>query len=261
MIRNGCLLAFAALLAACTAIGPSAPADIAPVLAPNGVLRVGVYPGSPTSLVRDAKTGEAKGVSVDVGRELARRLGARYEQVEFQRVAEVIDGIKAGKADFTITNASPARARDVDFSQPVLAIELGYLAPPGSSVTSVADVDRPGVRIGVTEGSTSQRTLNERLKNATLVAAPNMKAAAEMLKGRQLDAFATNKAILFELSDNVPGSHVLDGRWGVEHLAVAIPKGRERGATYIKSFVEDVTRSGVVARAAERAGLRGLAKE
>lgn len=251
----------AVMLAACAATAVAPDRAIVEALAPAGKLRIGVYPGSPTSLVRDPQTGEAKGVSVDAGRELARRLGVPWELVEFQRVAEVIDGIKNGKADFTISNASAARARDVDFSQPLLAVELGYLIPPGSVVTSLDAVDRPGVRIGVTEGSSSQRALPERLKNATLVAAPNMKAAAEMLKSKQLDAFATNKAILSELSDNVPGSRLLDGRWGIEHLAIAIPKGRDAAMPYVRAFVDDMSRQGLVMRAAERAGLRGMARD
>ena len=77
---------------------------------------------------------------------------------------------------------------------------------------------------------------------------------------RELDAFATNKAILFEMSDQMPGAKVLDGRWGVEHLAVAIPKGREGGLEYLRRFVTDVQSSGFLAQAVERAGLRGSAK-
>ena len=79
-------------------------------LAPTGKLRVGVYPGSPTSLVKEAPASEARGVSVDIGKELARRLGVPYEQVEFPRVAAVLEALKAGQVDFTVTNATPARA-------------------------------------------------------------------------------------------------------------------------------------------------------
>jgi polar amino acid transport system substrate-binding protein len=211
-------------------------------------------------MLRDPTSGEVKGVSVDLGKELAKRLDVPYDQVEFRRIAEVIDALKSGGVDFAITNATPARAKDVDFTQPILSIELGYLVSPGSPISRLSELDRSGVRVGVTQGSTSQDALPGVLKNAAVVPAPNLKAAIEMLSQRKLDAFATNKAILFEMSDSLPGSQVLDGRWGVEHLAIAIPKGRDQGMPYMQEFVHDAIAQGLVMRAAERAGLRGAAK-
>jgi polar amino acid transport system substrate-binding protein len=81
-----------------------------------------------------------------------------------------------------------------------------------------------------------------------------------MLERREIDTYATNKPTLFEMSDQMPGSRVLDGRWGEEHLAVAIPKGREDALEYIRQFVADVQTTGLLAQAAERAGLRGILK-
>ncbi len=251
---------FGLLLAAC-AITPTPPsAEVRQGLAPTGKLRVGVYLGSPTSMVKDGATGETKGVTVDLGKELARRLGVPYEQVEYRRIAEVLAGIKSGQVDFTISNATPARAKDVDFTPPILSLELGYLVPPGSLVTKLSEVDQPGVRIGVTQGSTSQSTLPREMKNATVVPAPTLKEAVEMFSQRKLDVFATNKAVLFEMADSLPGSRVLDGRWGVEHLAIAIPKCREQAMPYMREFLDDTKAEGLVARAAERAGLRGTVK-
>jgi polar amino acid transport system substrate-binding protein len=252
-------LALLLLIVACAG-APTAPSkDVVQALAPSGKLRVGVYPGSPTSMLRDAASREDKGVAVDLGKELAKSLGVPYEQVEYQRAADVVAGLKSGTADFTISNATPARAKDVYFTQTILSLELGYLVPPGSPIAAFGDVDRGGVRIGVTQGSTSQATLPGLLKNGTVVPASNLKAAVEMLSQRKLDAFATNKAVLFEMSDNLTGSRVLDGRWGLEHLAIAIPKGRDPGLTYLRRFVDQVISEGLVMRAAERAGLRGTA--
>lgn len=87
--------------------------------------------------------------------------------------------------------------------------------------------------------------------------APSLAAAAEMLKRGELDAFATNKAVLFELADGLPGACVLEGRWGLEHLAIAVPKGRSGAAPYLRGFAETVSRQGLVRAAADRAGLRG----
>ena len=123
----------------------------------------------------------------------------------------------------------------------------------------LADVDRPGIRVGVTLGSSSQAALSREFRNAVLVPAPDVKGAIEMLSQRRVDAYATNKAILFEMSDALPGSRVLDGRWGLEHLAIAVPKGRDAGMAWLRGFAEDAQREGMVTRAADRAGLRGLA--
>ena len=230
------------------------------MLAPTGKLRVGMYVGSPTSMIISARTGETHGITFELGRELAKRLDVPFEPLTHQRVDQILKVMMAGELDFTVTNATPVRAKDLDFSQTLLSIELGYLVPPNSSAFTVEDIDKPGTRIGVTQGSTSERTLPKLLKNASIVAAPSVKEAAQMIGDKQLDAFATNKPILFEMSDGIPGSRILDGRWGVEHVAVAIPKGREIARDYIRRFVEDVQQSGLLAGAVSRSGLRGSIK-
>ena len=110
-------------------------------VAPTGRLRVGVYPGSPTSMIRDQATGEQKGLSVDLGREFARRLEIPVELVEFRQIADVLEALKQGLVDFTVTNATPARAKEIDFSEPILGVELGYLVPARSSTSTLADVE------------------------------------------------------------------------------------------------------------------------
>lgn len=257
------LLALAgALLAGCANIAPGPDPDpaVRQVLAPSGKLRVGVYLGSPTSMIRDPKSDETKGVTLDLGRELARRLAVPFEAVVFPRLAEVLEALKAGQVDFTVTNATAERAKVVDFTPPLLGLELGYLVLPGSPVSTLADVDRPGIRVGVSLGSTSQGVLTREFKHAQVVPAPTTKDAIAMLSQRKLDVFATNKAILFEMSDSLPASRVLDGRWGLEQMAIAIPKGRDKGMAYMRAFAGQVTAEGLVARAAERAGLRGTVK-
>lgn len=259
-LRRSLLVAALALLAGC-ASAPTVDPGIRQALAPTGTLRIAVYPGSPTSMVKAPGSEEMRGLSVELGRELARRLGVPSEVLVFQRVAEVVDALKQGRADVTITNATPARARDVDFTPPLVALELGYLSLPASPVQSLAEVDKPGVRIGVSQGSSSQGVLSRELKQASVVPVPSLQVAARMLRERELDAFATNKAILFELADNVPGARVLDGRWGLEHLALAVPQGRQVAAPWLREFAEAVKREGRVKEASARAGLRGAIEQ
>ena len=238
---------------------PASMADAATraALAPTGVLRVGVYPGSPTSLVVDAKNGAKVGIAHDLGAKLANDLGVPFELVEFRRVAEVIDALRVGRVDFTFTNATAVRAKDVDFTAPMLSVELGYIVPAGSSMASVSEIDRPGVRVGVSEGSSSQGTLSKLYNNAILISASSLKNAGEMLAANKLDAFATNKAVLFELKDAVPGTRLLDGRWGEEHMAIAIPKGRDAGMTYLRKFAADTKANGSFKSIVTKSGLRG----
>src|SRR4051812_6002352 len=158
-------------------LGAPARADgEAKLLAPSGTLRVGIYSGSPTSVVTDA-AGTPHGLAYDLGGELAKRLGVPIEYVRFQRVADIVTAIHDGQVDFTVTNATPARANEVSFSQPVLAIELGFLVPANSPIGKIEDIDKSGVKIGVTKGSPSERTLAAKFKNATIVPAESVKAA------------------------------------------------------------------------------------
>jgi polar amino acid transport system substrate-binding protein len=109
-------IAVAAAITASASAGALAQ-DAREVLAPKGKLRVGAYLGSPLSMVRDSKTREIHGLSIDLGKELAKRLDVPFEQVSYQRIADVLAGMKARDVDFTVSNATPARAVDVNFSQ------------------------------------------------------------------------------------------------------------------------------------------------
>jgi polar amino acid transport system substrate-binding protein len=253
----GCLLVSLLLGCSTPTNSPLAPPEVRAALAPTGKLRIGVYAGSPTSMVRGPGADEMRGLTVDIGRELARRLGVPAEFVVLERVPEVIAALKSGRADFTITNASSARAADVDFTPPVLALETSYLVPAGSAITVQTDVDQPGLRIGVAQGGTSHGTLPGVLKHARVVPAPSVMVASDWLRRGEIDAFATNKGILYEMADRVPGSRVLEGRWGLEQLAVAVPQGRGVAAPWLRAFVADVAAQGLVQQAAARAGLRG----
>ncbi|MGY8631173.1 ABC transporter substrate-binding protein [Bradyrhizobium sp. 14AA] len=256
------LLSRTALLAVAviSLLGAPARADgEAKLLAPSGTLRVGIYPGSPTSMVTDA-AGKPHGLAYDLGGELAKRLGVGADYVRFERVADIVTAIHDGKVDFTVTNATPARANDVSFSLPVLAIELGYLVPANSPIREVADIDKSGVRIGVTKGSTSERTLPTKFRNATIVPAESVKVAIGMFGSSEIDLYATNKPTLFEMSDQMPGAKILDGNWGLEHMAIATPKGREDALALLNRFVVEEQSSGALETIQRQAGLRGATK-
>jgi polar amino acid transport system substrate-binding protein len=231
--------------------------DVQRILAPTGKLRVGLYPGTPTSILPDPQSGGPRGVGYDLGKEFARRLGVPYEPVVFSKNAEVLEAVKTAQVDMAFTNASAERAKDMDFGPPYLEIELGYLVSQKSAIATPADIDKPGVRVGVTKGSSSDGVLSRDLKSAEVVRAVTVGAAADMIAAGQLDAFATNKATLFEMAEKLPGAKVLDGHWGVERHAIAIPKGRDQGRAFVEEFTKDAKSEGLVKAAIARAGLRG----
>ena len=241
---------------------PIAPSpDVRKLLAPTGTLRLGLSQGTPGQMIRDPSTGEIRGIGYELGREFARRLGVPFEVVVIQGNAQFIEAMQSGRVDFGSNNATPARAMHMSFAQPHLEVEAGYLVSSTSKISAIAEVDREGVRVGVTQGSTSEARFSQELKHAVLTRAPSIAAAEKMLASGQVDVFATNKGNLFDMSDRLPGSRVLDGRYGVEQVSLAIPKGRELGMPFLRQFVEDAKSTGLVAAAAQRAGLRGLALE
>jgi len=251
---------FVAVLAIAAFVGGrslAADPDIKQILAPSGALKVALYTGTPTSILPDPNSGGPKGVGYDLGKKFATRLGVPFEAVVFSKNADVLEAVRTGKADVALTNATPARAKEMDFGPPVFEVELGYLVPRGSALTALTEVDAAGVRVGVTAGSSSDGTLSRDLKNAEIVRATNFDAAIEMLAAGHLNAYATNKASLFEMSEKLPGSRVLDGRWGVERFAIGIPKGRDGGMAFIRQFTEAAKSEGLVKAAIARAGLRG----
>lgn len=239
----------------------AASAEVRQALAPTGALRVGVYPGSPTSWVKDPKTGESVGIALDLGKALAKRLNVPVQVVEFDRVAQVLDALKDGKVDLTFTNATAVRAKDMDFTPPMVRLELGYLVVGSSPLMSVTEVDQAGIRVGVSQGSSSQGVLTQTFKQAKVVPADSLAKAQAMLNAKQIDAFATNKGILFEMSDTLPGSRVMEGRWGLENLAIAVPKGRDAGGAFVQSFAKDMAQNGDLDKAIRRSGLRGTARD
>ena len=231
-------------------------ARIVNALAPTGVLRIGVYLGSPTSMVKDAQ-GQARGIALDLGQALGQALGVPTQVVVHERIAQVVQAMTQQQVDVTFTNANPARAKLIDFTAPLLDLELGYAVMSGGDIQTLQDIDRAGVLVGVSEGSSSQASLTRQFQAARVVPLASLAQVAVQLRQGQIQAFATNKAVLFELVDGVPGAQVLPGRWGLEHLALAIPQGRDVARPFLDQFARHVAAHGTLTLAVERAGLRG----
>jgi len=150
------------------------------------------------------------------------------------------------------------RALVVDFTAPYMEVEFSYLVPQGSPISTLSDIDRPGVRIGVVEKGSPDAYLTGTIRSATLIRAPTVAGMVESLRTGRVDALFGTKAGMLSQAEKLAGARVLEGRSGGEETGMAIPKGRQLGAAYARQFVEDAKTEGLVKTAIEKAGLRGV---
>jgi len=237
-----------------TDVTPAARAD----LTPTGKLRVGINLGNFLLTAKDPATGEPRGIAVDLGRELARRLGAPVEIIGYPTPSELADAATSGAWDVGFLGSEPQRAKEIDFTAAYVEIEATYLVPPGSPLGAIADVDREGIRIAVPEKSAYELYLSRTLKHAQLARTKGGDAAFKLFVGDKLDALAGLKPRLVKDHENLPGSRILPGRFTAVQQAVGIPRGRDAGAQYLREFVEDIKASGLVATTIDKNGVRGL---
>jgi polar amino acid transport system substrate-binding protein len=241
------------LLASCRAVG-FAPAYVTAEIAPNGTLRAAINFGNTVLAQKDPKTGEARGVSVDLARELAWRLQVPLDIVPYDAAGKVTADATRNVWDVAFFAIDPKRGEEVAYSAPYVIIEGGYAVPVSSPIKTIDEVDRDGVRIAVSNRSAYDLYLSRNLKRAQLVRAPSPQASFELFAKEKLPVLAGVKAAVNDWVKTHPGYRVLDGRFMVIEQAMAIPKDRERAAVYLREFVEDVKANGLVASSLARSG-------
>lgn len=246
------------LIAGCAAVRTAPAPETVASLAPTGKLRVALLLGDATQAIRDSASGEIKGVGFELGKELARGAQVAFEPILYPSIGALLDGGKSGGWDVAFIGFTPARAKEWDFARPHLEVQFGYLVPGGSSISTMADADRPGIRTAVQERSGPDAFLSSTVKNAVVVRAPSYAGTLEMQRAGKADAIFSIKPILFELSSQWPGSRVLDDSPGTVPQALAMPKGRSFGIDYARRFIDEAKRQGLVKAAVEKAGLRGV---
>ncbi len=228
-------------------------------MAPSGKLRAAINFGNPILAVKDTATGGPRGVSVDLSRELARRLGVSVELVTFTAAGLVVDAVKSGAVDVGFVAIDPVRGADIGQTPPYVIIEGAYLVREGSPIRSNSEVDRPGNRIVVGGASAYDLFLIRELKAATLVRAPTSPLVTDMLVAQNMEVAAGVKQQLQADAKRIPGLRLLDGRFMVINQAMGLPKGRDAAPKYLTAFVEDMKASGFVAQALARHGIEGAA--
>jgi polar amino acid transport system substrate-binding protein len=255
-------LVVAATMICGTAQLPAQPVatDEAKMLAPTGKLRVGVLMVWYFA-VEDKATGELKGIIPDLGGAFAARIGVPIELIRFANPAAVMAAFRNGALDVTFIGITADRAEAMDYGPTVIDLQTTFLVPAASKITSIAEIDQPGLRILVPQRSAQEAHLRKIITKATLinVAVETPKQAVDLIAAGEADAFSHVVPMLASAQPALPGSRILPGSYYDVPVAVAVAKGRPAAAAEAaRRFVEEAKASGLVKQAIERAGVGGV---
>jgi len=226
--------------------------DVRTDLAPTGTLRASINLGNP--VLAQGTPAAPSGVTVDIARELAARLGVPVELVCFDAARESFEAMKAGRADICFLAIDPAREETVAFTPPYAVIEGVFAVPPDSPLTSSADVDRPGVRVAVNQGSAYDLFLSRTLAHAEVVRGDE---GTTVFTERQSEAVAGIRQPLEVFAAAHPGIRLLEPRFMEIRQAVGTTRTRrDETLGFLRTFVEELKADGFITEALRRAGRR-----
>jgi polar amino acid transport system substrate-binding protein len=253
------LAKIAAGLALLIGFAGTAPAadELSRDVAPAGALRVAIAVGPAASTfwaTRDPASGQPRGVTVELAKAAAAKLHMPLRLVEYQNSGEIAAAAAKDAWDITFMPADAEREKFVDQGPPYVVYESTYLVRAGSDIKTIADVDRPGIRVGAIDGTATSRTVAKSLKRAALTTFPTPEPAAALLGSGGLDALAMGTDALLDLAKGLPGARVLDEPVQSTGVVVAVPKNRPAAREWAARFVEEAKTDGTVRRAFDSAG-------
>jgi polar amino acid transport system substrate-binding protein len=225
-------------------------------LAPTGKLRGGVVVAPAASAfftIKDDK-GEVRGVTVDLLRAFADALELPLDLQVFANSGQVTDAVARGACDLAFMPQDAERAKKVDFGPAYYFIASTYLVPAGSTIRSIEEVNRKGVRIVAISNTTTARSARRTAPEASVEEVPSVDLLTEMAGSGEGDAFALSHDSFAGLLPKLPGARVLAGNFQQTGIAVAVPKGRGSALKLASDLIEDAKRSGLVRRALDAAG-------
>jgi polar amino acid transport system substrate-binding protein len=245
------------ILAAAALLWPLAAA--ADDLAPTGTLRAAYLATNPAQAVRDAQTGQIRGVAVDLARELGRRRNLPVTFLTPGGPAAVIEAVAKGEADIGFVAFAPERAGTVAFSQVYMLVQQTFLVPDNSRLRSVADIDAPGLHISGGKGDSITLYLKRKLRHAALVETDNTPADAKRrLMAGEIDAFGANRQRLTTMLRDMPGYRLLpDNLFGVPQTIV-VAKDKPDVLKAVNVFIDEVRASGFLRDAVAHSGIIGI---
>ena len=226
-------------------------------LAPTGVLRAGINMSNFLLVTGKTPEGDPDGVSPDMARAVAERLGVALELVPFKTPGELADAAVEDVWDSGNIGAEPERAKTIAFTPAYVEIEATYLVPANSPIQEIQDVDREGVRIAVSARSAYELWLSDHIEHAELVLAQGIDASFDTFVERKLEALAGLRARLVDDVKKLPGARILDGKFTAVQQAIGTKPDRRAGAAFLREFVEEAKSSGLVASLIEKHGVTG----
>jgi polar amino acid transport system substrate-binding protein len=235
-----------------------APREVQSQLAPTGTLRVGLNLTNTLLTAKDPAGGEPRGVAVDIARELGRRVGVPVKLLSYDSSSALGGSIQSGQWDIAFFAIEPARAGQVDFSPGYVEIETTYMVRKDSPLRAANEVDRDGVVVAVTRGAGYEPILAGMVKRAKLVRTSGIQENVKLLSEKNADAFVGLRPALINYSEKESGFRVLDGHFVAVQQAIGIQKDRSAAAEYVRSFVQDIKRSGFLAKVIADNNVRGL---
>lgn len=231
--------------------------SILAALAPTGTLRATINVGNPILAALD-ETGAPRGVSVDIARELARRLAASLQCVVVDAAKKSVETVAEGQADVGFFAIDPVRGADIAFTEPYVLIEGCYLVRQDSRIRDNSDVDAPGVRVAAGAGSAYDLFLTRELKRATIVRVPTSPAVVDAFVEQGLEVAAGVKQQLQADAARHQGLRLIEEPFMVIRQAMGIARARgDAGARYLRAFIDDLRASGFVREALAQHGIEG----
>lgn len=237
---------------------PRVPDSVRSELAPTGKLRAGMNLGNALFTTKDPVTGELRGVSVDLMRELASRLDVPVEFVMHADPGDVADAVDKGTWDVAVLAIAQARAEKIAFSPALTEIEASYIVHRDSALRTAAQVDSSGIRVSAPEKAGYELYLTQTLRNATVVRTKGFGASIELFNGRNAEVLAGLRPALLEAMDKLPDARFLEGRFMTVNHGLGVPRERRAAAQYLKEFVSELNASGFVARSIQLHEVQGL---
>lgn len=229
-------------------------------LIPTGTLRFGVAFAPKMSalfVVKDAD-GKPRGITADLGAELAQRLGVPIEFMVAPNTGVLTDALAAAAIDVAFMPVDDERRKRLDFGPMYCLVESTYMVMPGTGITRVEEVDRPGLRVVGVANTTTIRAAGRSLKTIQPIAATSIDDALKMLRDGRADAFALGRDSLPDFVAEFPGARIVEGGFQQTGIAIAVPKGRPNALAYVSEFMQEAKASGSVRRAMDRAGMQNL---
>ena len=201
----------------------------------EGKVVIGVKFDVPPFGFKNPETGGVEGFDVDLGKIIASELGVEAEFVE-AITDNRIPFLQDGTVDLILSTMTITTDRDteIDYSRPYFIAHGRILAPKGSDIKGIDDLN--GKRVCTALGSTYESTIKEQAPDADLELVDSYSECTELLQNESIDAISTDDVILTGMIIQDESLELVGDQLTVEPYGVGIADGDKE----LKGFVDGV---------------------